>query len=82
MRAGGKGSRWLTVARVLLTLRDRVPLDLRDGLEAGHECHHAWCVNVRHLRWQTHSENLLHRRERDDYERFSNAVDELADKAS
>jgi hypothetical protein len=31
--------------------------------EAAHSCHNKLCVNPRHVRWATHSENQLDRRE-------------------
>lgn len=78
IQVGGRGSRTILVARVLLALKDRVPLTLRAGLEAGHRCHHFWCVNPRHLQWQTRIENEHAKQEYDDYCDFAAAVDELA----
>ena len=80
VRVGGRGSRTILVARVLLVLRDRVPLWRReaDKLEAGHSCNHFWCVNPRHLVWQTRVENENAKHEFDDYCDFAAAVDELA----
>jgi hypothetical protein len=57
MRVGGKRSRTIVVARILLSLKDRVPLHLRDGLEAGHRCGNFWCVNPSHLEWVGRFEN-------------------------
>jgi len=80
VRAGGRGSRTILVARVLLALRDRVPLWRREleRLEAGHTCHNYWCVNPRHLQWQTRIENEQAKQEFDAYTDFAAAVDELA----
>lgn len=77
IRVGGRGSPIVHVARVLLALRDRVPLWQRTGLEAGHRCHRFWCVNPRHLEWQTSSENEAAKQEFDSYEEFATAVDAL-----
>jgi hypothetical protein len=63
IQIGGRGSRFVVVARLLLVLRDGVPFVLRDGLEAGHTCHHYWCVNWRHLKWCTRTENEADKRE-------------------
>jgi hypothetical protein len=78
IRVGGRGSRTVLVTRVVLALFDRVPLVERDAvrLESGHKCHHFWCVNPRHLEWQTRIENEHAKQEFDDYCDFS--VDELA----
>jgi hypothetical protein len=78
---GRRGSRTMTVARVLLALRDRVSLDLRTELEAGHTCGHHWCINVRHLVWQTRWENEAMKSEHRRWREFSQAVDELAETA-
>jgi hypothetical protein len=80
IQVGGRGSRTVTVARLLLALRDRVPLVLRDDakLEAGHTCHHFWCVNPRHLEWQTRTENEHAKQEFNDYEDFARDVEDLA----
>jgi hypothetical protein len=79
IRAGGKGSRLLLVARVVLALKDRVSLTLRAGLEAGHICHNHGCVNPRHLMWQTRLENEEAKHEYDAYCDFAAAVDDLAE---
>lgn len=81
VRVGGRGSRVVLVARLVLVLKDRVPLWRREleRLEAGHTCGHFWCVNPEHLTWQTRIENEREKQERDDYEDFAAAVDELAD---
>lgn len=47
-------------------------------LEAGHTCHHYWCVNERHLTWQTRVENEESKQEFDDYSDFAAAVDALS----
>lgn len=82
---GGRGSGNKTVARILLALRDRVCLAERAELEAGHLCGNHWCVNPRHLVWQTRSENermkAYHRseqRDRDAYRSFAAEVEALA----
>jgi hypothetical protein len=82
VRVGGRGSRVIVVARVLLSLRDRIPLIDRYGLEAGHTCHHYWCVNPRHLEWQTRVQNEEAKQEFDDYCDFAQAVDDLASEAA
>jgi hypothetical protein len=76
-RPDGRRPRVITVARLLLVLRDRVPLHLREAeeLEAGHRCRNAECVNVRHLRWQTRSENEESKSEFEAFEAFAEAVD-------
>jgi hypothetical protein len=81
IQVGGRGSRTILVARVLLCLRDGVPLAERDAakLEAGHVCHRHWCVNPRHLEWQTRIENEHAKQEYDDYCDFAQTVDELAE---
>ncbi len=68
----------INVARILLALADRVPLSERRELHAGHVCGNYWCVNVRHLRWQTASENERMKREHRDRSEFFEAVDDLA----
>ncbi len=81
---GGRGSKKITVARVVLALFDRVPLSVRveEGAEAGHQCHHAWCVNRRHLRWVSREVNEEQKEEFDDeFDRFSAAIDERAAQA-
>lgn len=80
IQVGGRGSRTVLIARLLLCLRDSVPLAERDAakLEAGHTCHHFWCVNPWHLVWQTRHENEEAKHEYDDYNEFADAVDELA----
>lgn len=77
---GGRGSRTVSVARLLLVLRDRVPLVARDAarLEAGHTCHHYWCVNVRHLKWVTRLQNEREKSDARRYAAFADDVDELA----
>lgn len=81
IQVGGRGSRTITIARLLLVLRDRVPLAERDAaeLEAGHLCGNPHCVNVRHLRWQTRSENEIMKHELALYRQWSDLVDRLAD---
>lgn len=76
IRVGGNFSRHVVVARVLLVLKDRVPLWIRDDakLEAAHECGHYWCVNVRHLAWKTRVEN---ENDKYAYSKFEDALDEL-----
>jgi hypothetical protein len=82
IRVGGRGSRIVHVTRILLALKDGVPLQERTdaGLEAGHirECNHYWCVNPAHLEWQTRSENEQQKHDRDEYDDFANDVDLLA----
>ena len=78
IQVGGRRSPVVHVARVLLALIDRVPLLERRGLEAGHRCGNYWCVNGRHLEWQTRSENEDAKQEFDAYASFAAAVDELA----
>lgn len=77
IQVGGRGSRTISVTRLLLVLRDRVPLPEResDGLEGGHRCAHYWCVNQRHLCWQTRGENEAAKAEYDAFEDFSEAID-------
>lgn len=84
VRIGGAVSRVMSVARVLLVLRDRVPLVDRDDakLEAGHTCHHFWCVNPNHLEWVTRSENELAKYEKKRFDEFAAEVDALAEVAS
>jgi len=83
IRVGGRGSRVVLVARLLLCLRDRVPLAERDAakLEAGHTCDRFWCVNPRHLLWQTRIENEEAKHEYNDYQDFAREVDDLAAEA-
>jgi hypothetical protein len=57
LQVGGRGSRTIVVARILLAFKDRVPLEQRAGLEAGHRCGHFWCVNPHHLEWVGRAEN-------------------------
>jgi hypothetical protein len=57
IQVGGRGSRTVTVARLLLCLADGVPLVRRRRREAAHRCGHWWCVNPAHLRWATREEN-------------------------
>ena len=64
LMVGGRRSRVVHVARLLLCLRDRVPLTERYMVHAGHLCHNPICVNVRHLAWQTQFENHALRDER------------------
>jgi hypothetical protein len=80
IQIGGVGSRVVTVARLLLCLRDGVRLAERDAakLEAGHSCYNFWCVNPRHLTWQTRIENENAKHEYDSFEDFAREVDELA----
>ncbi len=81
VRAGGRGSRMLTVARVMLVLRDRVPLAQRDAelMEAGHKCNTYWCVNGSHLEWINRSGNEEAKDEFDEgFEQFSADVEALA----
>lgn len=80
VQVGGRGTRVITVARVLLVLKDRVPLVERDSarLEAGHRCGHFWCVNPRHLHWIDRSGNEAEKHEFDEeFDRFSAAFDEV-----
>lgn len=81
IRVGGKGSRVVLVARIVLVLKDRVCLIARDYalLEAGHLCHNHGCVNPRHLMWQTRIENEHAKAEHRAYTAFAAAVDELAE---
>jgi len=71
VQIGRRGSRVVTVARLLLCLQDGVPLAERSGLEAGHTCHHYWCVNPRHLEWQTRLENEREKVDRQAYEKWA-----------
>jgi hypothetical protein len=79
VQVGGRGSRTISVARVILALRDRVPLIERDRdkLEAGHTCHNEECVNWWHLDWQTREENECAKRDRDAFERFTDEFDRI-----
>jgi hypothetical protein len=72
IQAGGRGSRSILVARILLVFADRVPLDQRDGFEAGHKCGNFWCVNWRHLEWVSRIENEEAKQEYDE------SIDDLA----
>lgn len=58
------GDRVANVARVMLSLKDGIPLDERDGLEAAHSCDRAPCVNPFHLEWKTDGANKREQSER------------------
>lgn len=80
IQIGGRGSRVLTVARILLVIRDRVSIleREREKLEAGHTCGNYWCVNVRHLIWQTRSENESMKAEHRAYAEFADDVEAIS----
>lgn len=63
VQLGGRGSRVVLVARLLLTwYAGPPPSDLH---EAGHTCpdgENSLCVNPGHLAWQTREENEAHKR--------------------
>lgn len=83
IQIGGRGSRTMTVARLLLVLRDRVPLISREleKLEAGHRCHHYWCVNTAHLEWSTRIDNEHAKYEFDARESFVEDIAAIVDDA-
>lgn len=81
IQVGGRGTRTISVARILLVLKDRVPLSERDAarLEGGHKCGRYWCVNQSHLEWIDRGGNEDAKAEYDEgYEQFSADVEALA----
>lgn len=65
IQLGGRGTRVVLVARLVLTwAKGEPPSDLH---EAGHTCpagENPICINEQHLEWQTRTENEHHKRRR------------------
>lgn len=65
VQLAGRGSPVMSVLRLMLCLRDTVPLDLRDELQACHgPCDNPKCVNPFHAYWGTSKSNHDDRRAR------------------
>lgn len=64
IQLAGRGTPVVHVARVMLVLRDGVPLEDRQGVQAAHICDYPPCVNPWHLEWQTGRVNQREGRQR------------------
>lgn len=60
IQLAGRGTPVVTVLRVVLSLKDGVPLDERVGLDACHKppCTNRLCVNPDHGYWGTKQDNV------------------------
>lgn len=69
-----KSGRTKTHALRLIKIIEQGPLGEPLGEEVGHLCHNNWCVNPRHGKWMTHSENMAMEAGNKWYERRGLAV--------